>query len=419
MDYKSTINLPQTDFPMKASLAVKEPEMLKKWQETRLYEKITAKDSGDKKFILHDGPPYANGHIHIGTALNKILKDIVVKSKSMDGYRSYYVPGWDCHGLPIELQVEKELGKKKGTIPKVEVRKLCREYAARFVNIQRDEFKRLGVLGEWDNPYLTMDPAYAATIVREFGKFVQAGSVYKRKKPIQWCASCQTALAEAEVEYQEHRSPSIYVTFPLISDISARLPSLKGEKVSVIIWTTTPWTIPANLAICLHPEFDYVAVKVGAEVFIVAEGLLHRTMLACGMEKFEIKERFSAQMLEGMKCRHPLYERESLLILGSHVTLDAGTGCVHTAPGHGQEDYEMGLKYNLDIYAPVDDAGRFVRDVEFFGGQFVFDANKAVNEKLRETGALLKEEDMKKKRCHILIFALIYHPYQNGLTESS
>jgi len=394
MDYKDTINLPKTDFPMKASLSVKEPEMLKQWEAMGLYEKIAALDNRSGKFILHDGPPYANGHIHIGTALNKILKDIVIKAKTMDGCRTSYVPGWDCHGLPIELQVEKELGKKKGTVPKVEVRRQCREYAAKFMNIQREEFKRLGVLGEWGNPYLTLNPDYSATIVREFGKFVQAGSVYKRKKPIQWCASCQTALAEAEVEYQEHRSPSIYVKFPLVSDISSKLPSLKGEKVSVVIWTTTPWTIPANLAICLHPDFDYVAVKVQDEVFILAEGLLQRTMLTLGIEKFTIRETFSAAVLEGLKCRHPLYGRESLLILGPHVTLDAGTGCVHTAPGHGQEDYESGLKYNLDIYAPVDDAGCFVPEVEFFGGQFVFDANAAVNKKLQETGALLKQEEI-------------------------
>ena len=394
MDYKDTINLPRTDFPMKASLSSKEPEMLKQWEAMKLYEKIIARKNEEKKYILHDGPPYANGHIHIGTALNKILKDIVVKSKTMDGYTSHYVPGWDCHGLPIELQVEKELGKKKGTVPKVEIRKLCGQYAAKFMAIQREEFKRLGVLGEWDNPYLTMNADYVATIVREFGKFVEKGNVYKRKKPIQWCASCRTALAEAEVEYQEHTSPSIYVKFPLISDIGTKLPSLKGKKVSVIIWTTTPWTIPANLALCLHPEFDYVAVEAGTEVFIVAEGLLHRTMLAAEIDTFKIIETFSGTLLEGMKCRHPLYERESLVILGSHVTLDAGTGCVHTAPGHGQEDYEIGLKYNLDIYAPVDDAGCFIPEVEFFGGQFVFAANKAVNEKLREKSALLTEEEI-------------------------
>lgn len=394
MDYKNTINLPKTAFPMKANLSTKEPEMLKRWETMRLYEQIISSKQEGKKFILHDGPPYANGHIHIGTALNKILKDIVVKSKTMDGYTSHYVPGWDCHGLPIELQVEKELGKKKGTIPKVEIRKLCSQYAAKYMAIQREEFKRLGVLGEWDNPYLTMDPEYVATIIREFGKFVQQGSVYKRKKPIQWCASCKTALAEAEVEYQEHTSPSIYVTFQLLSDIGAQIPALKGKKVSIIIWTTTPWTIPANLALCLHPEFDYVAVAVGTDVYIVAEGLLHRTMLSLGKETFTIVETFSGSLLEGMKCRHPLYDRESMIILGRHVTLEAGTGCVHTAPGHGQEDYEIGLAYNLDIYAPVDDAGCFAPDVEYFGGQFVFAANKAVNDKLREKKALLMEEEI-------------------------
>jgi isoleucyl-tRNA synthetase len=400
MDYKDTINLPATDFPMKASLPKKEPELLKHWQDTGLYEKITASGKGRQKFILHDGPPYANGHIHIGTALNKILKDFIIKSKTMAGFATAYIPGWDCHGLPIEHNVEKQLGKKKGTLSKVETRKACREYATNFINIQRDEFKRLGVLGDWDNPYLTMENRYSATIVREFARFAASGDLYKRKKPIQWCASCQTALAEAEVEYEDHRSPSIYVKFPLASDISGKLPGLKGRKVSVLIWTTTPWTIPANLAISVHPEFEYVAVLVGSEIYILAEGLLTQTMLDCGLEGYEIKERFKGALLEGLTCRHPLYDRQSLLILGTHVTLEAGTGCVHTAPGHGQEDYEAGLKYGLDIFAPVDNAGRFTGEVDFFAGQFVFDANKPINEMLAKNGSLLKEKEVAHSYPH-------------------
>lgn len=394
MDYRETINLPKTDFPMKARLASKEPQILKEWEKINLYEKIKGVNRGKKKFVLHDGPPYANGHIHLGTALNKILKDLINKSKTMDGYSSDYVPGWDCHGLPIELQVEKQLKKKKETFSKTEIRERCREYATKYINIQREEFKRLGVLGEWDKPYLTMHPLYVATIVREFAKLAEAKNLYKRKKPILWCASCRTALAEAEVEYQDHTSPSIYVKFPLISDIAQKVPALKDAKVSVVIWTTTPWTIPANLAVCLRSDLDYVAVKAGDEILILAEGLLLQTMLTLGIERFEIKATFPGALLEGLQCSHPFYVRESIIILGPHVTLEAGTGCVHTAPGHGQEDYEIGLKYNLAIYAPVDDAGRFLPEVEFFGGQFVMHANKAVNAKLREHGALLKEEQI-------------------------
>ncbi len=394
MDYKNTINLPKTDFPMKASLPRKEPELLEQWETTQLYEKITELHNTAEKFILHDGPPYANGHIHIGTALNKILKDIIIKSKTMAGYQTVYIPGWDCHGLPIEHNVEKQLGKKKNTLDKVAVRKTCREFAEKFIAIQRDEFKRLGVLGQWDQPYLTMNPGYTAQIVREFANFADSGDLYKQKKPIQWCASCQTALAEAEVEYQDHTSPSVYVKFPVVSDISEKFPGLKGEKVSVLIWTTTPWTIPANLAICVHPDFDYVAVKTGDEVLILAEGLANRTMLACDKEGFTIKERFAGAELEGLTCRHPLYERNSVLILGTHVTLEAGTGCVHTAPGHGQEDYDVGLQYGLDIYAPVDNLGKFTSEVGFFEGQFVFAANRPINDMLAENGALLKEEEI-------------------------
>jgi len=400
MDYRTTLNLPKTDFPMKANLSQREPTVLKKWGELKIYEKIKEARMGENKFILHDGPPYANGHIHIGTALNKILKDLVIKAKTMVGFSSEFIPGWDCHGLPIEHQIDKELGGKKYSIPQSDIRKLCREYATKYIDIQREEFKRLGVFGNWESPYLTMNDGYVATIVRELGRFIAQGSIYKGKKPVQWCASCQTALAEAEVEYQAHRSPSIYVKFPIISDLSSLFPSLANEKISMVIWTTTPWTIPANLAIALHPDFTYVAVKVPGETYILAEGLLEQTMKKIGKDTFTVLEKFSARQIEGLKCKHPFIDRESLIILGQHVTLEAGTGCVHTAPGHGQEDYEIGQKYGLEIYAPVDDQGKFTQDVNFFAGEFVFDANDKVNKKLKEVGALLMEEQIEHSYPH-------------------
>jgi len=400
MDYRDTLNLPKTDFPMKAELAKREPVILKEWEGKKIYDKLRESAKNRERYILHDGPPYANGHIHMGTAFNKILKDIIVKSKFMAGYDSEYVPGWDCHGLPVEHEVDKSLSRKRSELSTVEIRRRCREYAEKFVDIQREEFKRLGVFGEWDNPYLTMDSKYTACIVREFGKFAQNGSIYRGKKPIHWCTTCHTALAEAEVEYEMHRSPSIYVKFPMISDPGEILSSLKDRKVSVLIWTTTPWTIPANLAIVFHPLFEYVAVEVGKESFILAKALLEEVMESLGVEEYRVLGTFSGTALEGMKCRHPFLDRESVLILGDFVTLDVGTGCVHTAPGHGQEDYEVGLKYGLDIYSPLDDDGKFTPDVPFFAGQFVFDANTAVNGKLAEVGCLLKEEEMEHSYPH-------------------
>jgi isoleucyl-tRNA synthetase len=400
MDYRDTLNLPKTDFPMKADLPKREPVILEQWEKQRIYDKLRESARDREKYILHDGPPYANGHIHMGTAFNKILKDIIVKSRFMAGYDSEYVPGWDCHGLPVEHEVDKSLGKEKAELSILEIRQLCRKYAEKFINIQREEFKRLGVFGEWDNPYLTMDSKYTACIVREFGEFAQNGSLYRGKKPIYWCTTCRTALAEAEVEYEMESSPSIYVKFPMISDPGKILPSLKGKKVSVLIWTTTPWTIPANLAIVFHPSFEYVAVEVGEEVFIVAKALLEDVMTKLGAEGYRLLGTFAGTAVEGVKCRHPFVDRESLLILGDFVTLDVGTGCVHTAPGHGQEDYEVGLKYGLDIYSPLDDEGRFTGDVPFFAGQFVFDANPAVNAKLNEVGCLLKEEEMEHSYPH-------------------
>ncbi|OPX38479.1 MAG: isoleucine--tRNA ligase [Desulfobacteraceae bacterium 4484_190.3] len=387
---------------MKANLSKKEPEMLKKWEGMHIYDRIREVSKGRKTYILHDGPPYANGDIHLGTALNKIIKDIVIKSKNMMGFDAIYVPGWDCHGLPIEHQVDKELGEKQYSLSQVEKRRLCRKYAKEYLDIQRKQFKRLGVFGDWSNPYITMDYDYEATTVKELGKLLLSGDVYKGEKPVYWCASCKTALAEAEVEYADHTTPSIYVKFPMISDISSILPALAGEKVSVVIWTTTPWTIPANLAIALHEDFDYIAVKVKGEVLIIAEELLDYCMDAFGYrdEKYEVLSKFNGKVVEGLKCKHPFIDRESVLILAPFVTLDAGTGCVHIAPGHGQEDYEIGLEYGLNVYAPVDDDGNFTPDVDYFAGQFVFDANDAVNEKLREVGALLGLVNIKHQYPH-------------------
>jgi len=402
MDYKSTLNLPQTDFPMKANLAQREPEMLKKWQEMDIYKKIREAAKGKKPYILHDGPPYANGNIHLGTALNKIIKDIVIKAKNMTGFDGVYVPGWDCHGLPIEHQVDKELGGKKAAMSQVEKRRACRVYAEKYVGIQREQFKRLGVFGEWDNPYLTMAYPYEATTIAEFGKLYLNGSVYKGKKPVYWCATCKTALAEAEVEYADHSTPSIYVKFAFTSDVGKILPKLVGQKVNMVIWTTTPWTIPANLAIAVKDDFIYAAVKIDDEVLIVAKDMLDYCLDAFGFKnkKYEIMDEFNGVVLEGQKCVHPLIKRDSVLILAPFVTLEAGTGAVHIAPGHGQEDYEIGLKYGLDNYAPVDDAGKFTEDVEHFAGQFVFDANDNVIKKLDEVGALMGHVPMQHSYPH-------------------
>lgn len=405
MDYKATLNLPRTDFPMKANLPQREPELLAWWEEQRLYERIQELCKGRPRYVLHDGPPYANGHIHIGHALNKILKDIIVKSKTMAGFHAPYVPGWDCHGLPIEHQVLKGLGEKKYHLDVPAIRALCRDYAEQYVTIQREEFKRLGVLGEWDHPYLTMTPDYEATIVREFGKFVERGGVYKGLKPVLWCTQDRTALAEAEVEYDDHTSPSIYVKFPVVVAPST-LRRLFGNlafsetvrSVSVVIWTTTPWTLPANQAVCLHPEFDYAFVQVEDEVLIVAEKLVEQVAKVCRLGEYHvIGTRKGAAGFEGLETQRPLSVGLSPILLGEFVTLDQGTGCVHIAPGHGMEDYLLVLDHNakaspgerLEILAPVDDSGRFTDRVKEFAGQHVFDANPKIVERLRENGRLL------------------------------
>jgi isoleucyl-tRNA synthetase len=427
MDYKDTLNLPETDFPMKANLAEREPKIIIEWQEKEIYKKILEKAKDRPKFILHDGPPYANGPIHMGHALNKILKDIVVKSRFMAGYWPKYVPGWDCHGLPIELQVDKNLGSKRADTSKLEVRKLCREYAAKYVDIQREEFERLGVLGTWEKPYLTMAYDYEATITEEFGRFAENGFLYKGKKPVHWCASCRTALAEAEVEYDNKKSPSVYVKFE-VKEIPASMKE-KGwfkefprYKHYFLIWTTTPWTLPANLAIALHPDVEYseVLVKVNGhkEIWVVANELI----VPCLNEKFGLSEdrdfvptdknsqlidnRYSVirnhagKELEGITCQHPFIDRESRVIIGEYVTTETGTGCVHIAPGHGQEDYDLGLRYGLDIYAPVDDRGAFTREVSGLVGVNVFDANSLINKILQDGGALIKEEEVEHTYPH-------------------
>jgi len=405
MDYKSTLNLPKTDFPMKANLPQREPELLASWEKERLYERIQEAGKGRPRYMLHDGPPYANGRIHIGHALNKILKDIIVKSKTMAGFQAPYVPGWDCHGLPIEHQVLKDLGEKKKTLDAMAIRKLCREYAEKFYKIQREEFQRLGVLGDWQNPYLTMNHAYEATIVREFGAFVERGGVYKGLKPVLWCTQDQTALAEAEVEYEDHTSPSIYVKFPVAGGsaaVAARFPGLKlppeVSAVSIVIWTTTPWTLPANQAVCLHADIDYAFVQVGSEVLIVAQKLLDNVAKACKLEGYRVLAvKKGGEGFEGLETERPLTTGLSPVLLGDFVTLEQGTGCVHIAPGHGMEDYILVLEHNakaspgerLEILAPVDDTGRFTAIVKDFAGQHVFKANPGIVEHLQASGRLL------------------------------
>jgi isoleucyl-tRNA synthetase len=408
-EWKDTVNLPRTDFPMKANLPASEPQTLARWAGMNLYEKIRASRRDAPKFVLHDGPPYANGNIHLGTALNKILKDLVVKSRSMAGFDAPYVVGYDCHGLPIELKVDRELGPKKAQMSVAEFCRACRAYAERFIGSMTEQFERLAILGTWNDPYLTMNFKYQAAIARAFGRFVEKGLVYKGKKPVHWCIHCKTALAEAEVEYEDHSSPSIYVEFPLpderTSELVARVPGLKGRKVSVLIWTTTPWTIPSNLAIAFHPEFDYAAFDVDGRVVIVAEALAPAVASATGRTFGPPVARMKGDVFEHIRFRHPLYERDSVGVLGTYVTLEAGTGAVHTAPGHGADDFATGLRYGLEILAPVGPAGHFLDTVELFGGLRVFDANPKVEQALHERGRLWHRQTFAHQyphcwRCH-------------------
>ena len=408
-DWKDTLNLPRTAFPMKANLPVSEPETLARWKAMDLYGQIRARRQGRPKFVLHDGPPYANGDIHLGHALNKILKDVIVKSRSMAGFDAPYIVGYDCHGLPIELKVDRELGSKKREMTVAEFCQACRKYAERFVGTMTAQFERLGILGTWNDPYLTMNFKYQAAIVRAFGRFVERGLVYKGKKPVHWCIHCRTALAEAEVEYEAHTSTSIYVQFPLASESAAelgeRVPALAGREVSVLIWTTTPWTIPSNLAVAFHPEFDYAAYDVEGSAVIVAEALAEKVSAAVGRPFGAPVARMKGAELESLRFKHPLYTRDSVAVLADYVTLDAGTGIVHTAPGHGADDFNTGRKYGLEIYAPVGPGGHFHESVELFGGQRVLDANVNVEQALHERGRLWHREAFAHQyphcwRCH-------------------
>ena len=390
-DFKSTLNLPQTAFSMKAKLAQKEPEMLRRWTAMDLYGRILKKRGNSPTFVLHDGPPYANGRIHLGTALNKILKDFIVKTKTMQGYLAPYLPGWDCHGLPIEIHVDKLLGAQKKDMSIIAIREECKKYALKFIDIQREEFVRLGVFGEWPAPYLTMNPVYEADVLRCLAAFFSSGNVYKGLRPVHWCPHCQTALAEAEIEYKDRSSPSIYVKFPLLSGLSAKFPVLAGKRVSILIWTTTPWTLPANLAIAFQPDYEYAAVEVGEEVYILAKRLLPVVAEELGFKAPRVLTAFPGKEMDRLKARHPWIDRDSLLVLANYVTLEDGTGCVHTAPGHGHEDYLTGIAYSLDIYTPVDHEGKFVPQVERYGGQNVFAANPLITADMAKDGTLLKE----------------------------
>ena len=431
LDLKKTVNLPKTAFSQKANLTQAEPARLKKWEQLDLYRLIREARRGAEKFILHDGPPYANADIHLGTAMNKVLKDFIVKSRTMMGYDAPYVPGYDCHGLPIELYVDRKLGAKKANMSPVSIRRACREHAAQALKNQTRDFKRLGILGEWSDPYLTMSNHYEAETARMFARFVERGYVYKGARPVYWCIQDQTALAEAEVEYHQHTSPSVYVKFPLRSDPALIDPALKGKKVFVLIWTTTPWTLPANLGIAVHPDFEYSAFEHGDEVYIVASELVEAVASKCELaprsESGErttpkILARFQGSKLDRLECTHAWLDRPSLLMVGEHVTMGgeadaeteldvseadkksagskAGTGAVHTAPGHGHDDFVIGKRYGLEIYCPVDHAGRFTPEVEHFAGLRVFDANDKIVEFMRERGVLLFSENYEHRYPH-------------------
>ncbi len=409
-DYKSTLNLPRTAFPMKGNLAQREPEMLKRWEAMDLYRKIREACAGRPKFILHDGPPYANGEIHIGHAVNKVIKDMIVKARTLDGYDSPYVPGWDCHGLPIELQVEKKVGKPGAKVSAAKFRVACREFAAKQVDRQRIDFKRLGVLGDWDDPYLTMDFHTEADIIRALGEIVANGHVHKGYKPVHWCTDCGSALAEAEVEYKDKESFTIDVCFAVVDPeaLMARchsIPDGHGDgPLSLVIWTTTPWTLPANQAVALHPSLEYVVVQAdgprGRERLMVAEGLLKETMGRWGIEDYHVIAYGRGADFEGLMLKHCFYDREVPVILGEHVTLEAGTGAVHTAPGHGLEDYIVGQRYDLPVDNPVGSNGCFVKGTELFEGEHVFTANEKVIELLNRRGVLLQEARLSHSYPH-------------------
>jgi isoleucyl-tRNA synthetase len=399
-DYKKTLNLPQTTFAMKANLPQNEPKRLEQWQSMSLYNLIREKSKGRPKFVLHDGPPYANGEIHIGHALNKILKDIIVKSRTMMGFDSPYVPGWDCHGLPIESAIDKKKRLKKQEMTPGEFRRACRQFAAEYIDIQRKDFIRLGVIGDWDHPYTTMAFEYEADIAAALGRFFQTGAVYKGLKPVHWCTYDQTALAEAEVEYLDHTSPSVYVRFRM-TDESVKQLDLPGEKpLYAIIWTTTPWTLPANLAIAVKPDFDYAVVEHDGVNYILANELVGAVTKKFGWNDYKVGKIYKGATLEHLRYRHAFLPREGPIVLGDYVTLDAGTGLVHTAPGHGSDDFYTGQRYGLEIYTPVNHRGEFTADVPLWSGMHVFKANPLIIEHLRERGALLHAETITHSYPH-------------------
>lgn len=400
MDYSKTLNLPQTEFPMRANLPEREPQMLSYWSDENIYAKKVARNQGKAKFVLHDGPPYANGNIHIGTALNKILKDIIVKYKSLQGFEAPYVPGWDTHGLPIEHAAIKILGLNRHELNPLDLRRECKQYALKCLDMQREDFKRLGVSGDWENPYVTLYPEYEAKQIKVFGEMAKQGYIYKGLKSVYWCTSCETALAEAEIEYAEKKSHSIYVKFPVIDDKGNLPVGVNPEQVFAVIWTTTPWTMPANVAISVNPELEYVWVQAGQEIYLLAAGLAESVMKAAKIEEYTILAKLKGADLEGMIFSHPFIERESPIVLGDHVTLEQGTGCVHTAPGHGQEDFEVGMKYGLPIINPVDHAGRFTAEGGKFEGLLVHDANVPVIKELAERSMLLGKGSVKHQYAH-------------------
>jgi len=395
-DYKNTLNLPTTDFPMKANLTNREGSFLKEWQDKDINKQIRQKFKGKPLFVLHDGPPYANGDIHIGHAVNKVLKDVIVKSKTLSGYDAPYVPGWDCHGLPIEHMVEKKKGKVGHKISADEFRAACREYADKQIKKQKVDFKRLGIFGDWDNPYLTKNFKYEADIVRALGKIVKNGHLTKGFKPVHWCTECSSALAEAEVEYKDKGSDTVDVAFNVVGDFFG-----KDKPVSLIIWTTTPWTLPANEAVSLHPDLDYALVDVGKVLYIMSEDLLESSLERYGIKDFKkISKIYKGSELEGIMLQHPFYDKQVPVILGEHVTTETGTGAVHTAPAHGQDDYVVGLQYNLPVECPVDGRGVFIESTEGVAGEFIFKANATIIDLLKNQGTLVKHEPITHSYPH-------------------
>lgn len=407
MDYKDTLNLPKTEFPMKANLANQEPLRLAQWEKDDVYHKILESRKNSPTYILHDGPPYANGNIHIGTALNKILKDFVIKIKTGNGFKAPYVPGWDCHGLPIESKVDKELGDKKQTMTVAQIRKVCRSYADKYIDMQRTDFKRLGVFGEWSKPYITMDFAYEAVTLAELYKCFKRDEVYRGSKPVYWCHSCVTALAEAEVEYKDHASNSVFVKFPLTEETKQKL-KLAGN-VSAVIWTTTVWTLPANMGLAFNPDFQYSVIKISesdnknlksGDQIIVATEMVENLLQNFNVKKYETVATIQGKDFELLSAKHPFYDRNSVMTLADYVTLDAGTGIVHNAPGHGQDDYETALKYNIEILSPVDDNGKYKQSVEKYAGLHINKANKIIMQDMDADGSLIKSGEITHSYPH-------------------